>query len=146
MVISGLFPRPNWCGAEKKIQFFDELLEKCKHSSSKTFLIDIEPSDLIVIFLNKKTHLSACSSLQPDWQQYERKELVLRLPKKNDILRTFWQTVCVAIELLLGLEYKTTWTLPLVFEFMVNSVENCWGIANKKKHSYLRRIIYVSIL
>ena len=66
--------------------------------------------------------------------------------KKNDILRTFWQIVCVAIELLLGLEYKTTWTLPLVFGFMVNSVENCLGIANKKKHSYRRRVIYVSIL
>ena len=95
----------------------------------------------------KKTHLSACSSLQPDWQQYEMEELVLRLPKKKDILRTFWQTVCVAIKLLLGLKYKTIWTLPLVFEFMVNSMENCLGIAIKKnKHSYLRRIIYVSIL
>ena len=40
--------------------------------------------------------------------------------------------VCVAIELLLSLEYKTTWTLPLVFEFMVNSVENCWGLQIKK--------------
>lgn len=28
--------------------------------------------------------------------------------KKKDILRTFWQTVCVAIELLLSLEYNTT--------------------------------------